>query len=106
MMRMNSASVANLSELFLAARDSKVKNGNANCRITIAKAITPQPPCLRATYQAVSSGKMPDQISKYCENAKYVHDITSASRRLPQYCKRLRRATLSIHGHHNRHDVD
>jgi hypothetical protein len=38
--------------------------------MTMASAITPQPPWFRATYQVVSSARLPDQISRNCENAK------------------------------------
>src|SRR6266478_9518682 len=87
MIRINSASMPSLCGLFFAARDKSVRKGNANCRMTIPSAITPHPPCLRATYQTVSSGRLPDQMIKYCEKAKYIHSITRAISKLPQSWK-------------------
>src|SRR4029077_16084985 len=82
--KISNASKASLRPLLLAARDSRIKTENANCRSATSSATAPQPPCLRATYQVVSSGRLPDQIIRYCEKVKYVQSITSVSNKLPQ----------------------
>ena len=46
-----------------------------------------QPVCSRWRYQAISSGRLPDQMIRYCENEKYAHSITNASIRLPRSWK-------------------
>ena len=48
---------------------------------------TRQPVCSRCRYQAISSGRLPDQMIRYCENEKYAHSITNASIRLPRSWK-------------------
>src|SRR5437773_681716 len=39
---------------------------------------------MRRRYQGISSFRLPDQISRNCENAKYAQIITKASSRLPR----------------------
>ena len=39
----------------------------------------PQPWWIRWSYHEVSSGRLPDQMIRYCENEKYAQSMTKAS---------------------------
>src|ERR1043166_203504 len=44
---------------------------------------------MRRSYQGISSLRLPDQISRNCENARYAQIITKASSRLPRSPQRV-----------------
>src|SRR5579871_332863 len=46
-----------------------------------------QPPFNRVKYHGISSGRLPAQIIRNCENEKYAQTITLASRSLPTSCR-------------------
>ena len=66
------------------AADSSNANGMKKCPNTSAIATKPHDPRMRAMYQGISSGRLPDQMIRNCENEKYAHSITKASIRLPR----------------------
>jgi hypothetical protein len=68
----------------LTLRDSRTVKGIAKCRTRITPATHCQPPWLLRRYHGVSSGRFPDQMIRYCENAMYAHSMTKASSRFPK----------------------
>src|ERR1017187_2671699 len=69
-------------KLRLRSRESSSAKGNANCSSTSPTPMYCHPPAKRLTYHGLSSGRLPDQITNNCENEKYPHTITNASRQM------------------------
>ena len=44
------------------------KNGAAKWKTTSTMPMATQPPCIRCRYHMISSGRLPDQMIRYCEN--------------------------------------
>src|SRR5579871_5215185 len=61
-----------------------------------------QPPFNRVKYHGISSGRLPAQVIRNCENEKYAHTITLASNSLPRSCK-WRGVRISLIG--RRYDI-
>src|SRR5688572_15594411 len=71
----------------LKSRESNSANGTANCNTTTDSANHCHPAPSRLRYHVISLGKLPDQIIKNCENAKYALTIKNASSRFPRSLK-------------------
>ena len=65
-------------------RDSSRANGTAKWNSTRPAPTIRQLVCCRWRYQAISSGRLPAQVIRYCEKEKYAQSITKASSRFPR----------------------
>ena len=54
----------------LTCRDSSTTNGATKCPTISVIPTARQPVCSRCMYQAISTGRLPDQMIRYCENEK------------------------------------
>src|SRR6266702_4901204 len=72
----------------------------------MANATEAQAPLRRTTYQWISSGKLPDQMMRNCENEKYANSITMARVRLPRSCSVLGTSTCDMGRYLNRAAVN
>src|SRR5471032_3491318 len=73
MNRMKTAMAASSLELRFRSRESSRAKGSAKWPSTKARATYSQPPFSRVRYQGISSGRLPAQIIRNCENEKYAH---------------------------------
>ena len=79
----------------LSGRDSSSRNGTAKWKTTSSDADdAPAGAAAGAVYQVISSGRLPDQMIRYCENEKYAHSITNASIRFAE--------VVEVRGHDDR----
>src|SRR6516165_494049 len=61
-----------------ARRDRSRRNGRTNWRKRTASPTYPQPPRKRARYHEISSGRLPDQMMRYCEKVTYAQNMVKA----------------------------
>src|SRR5215213_7453803 len=74
----NSAAIApNRSALLLQERLSSKRNGTAKWNATSEYASHSQPPSNRRLYHTTSSGRMPYQMIRNCENPMYAQSMTN-----------------------------
>jgi len=68
--RTHAATTASVLLFFLRSAESSAANGSAKWPITMTIATAPQEPRMRAMYQGISSGRLPDQMIRNCENER------------------------------------
>ena len=65
-----SATIASVLPLRLRSRDSSRANGTVKWNSTMASATQPKPPWMRGRKKAISSGRLPAQVIRNCDQEK------------------------------------
>ena len=80
----SAATAPRIRGLRLADAGRRSRKGSTKWSRTSAAPTQPQPPCRRRRYHGISSGRLPDQMIRYCEKETYAQNITNASISFPR----------------------